>query len=215
MPAGVNSRAAKKPLGRILVVRHAQTQANIDEVYLGQRDIELSPLGIEQSRAAIEGIAAWQPDRIFTSPLARCAVAIADPAAAACGLRAQRDDRITEMDFGPLEGLGYRTVEELGMPLPWGPTSSAWPAGSGEPVEDFKERIGAAFADYAQLEGKTCVVAHGGVIRGMLAACIGFNFNRFWDLVVGNVSGYLLDSYGDHLELVRYGLEPDQFARYR
>ena len=206
---------SNEPHGRILVMRHAQTVANLQACFLGQRNAPLTPAGEEQSRAGIEGLVAWKPDRIVTSPLDRCRLAIAEPAAQRLGVPCAVDQRLIELDFGPLEDRGYREVEELGMPLPWGPTANMWPPEEGgEPLAAYMARIKSACADLAALEGKTAVVCHGGVIRGMLSAWIDFGFGSFWKTVVGNVASFEFNACASHVELVRAGIDPDLLGRY-
>ena len=70
--------------GRVLFMRHPRTVFNDTGLLSGHIDVELSEEGRAQARRAADALAAWQPDRILSSPLGRCR-AIADAAASALG----------------------------------------------------------------------------------------------------------------------------------
>src|SRR6056300_332023 len=97
--------------GRLILVRHGQTPANIQRVWHGSTNTPLSDLGHKQ--------AAWlgshfhnimTPDVIYASPLQR-AHNTARAIAAAHNLEVNLDPRLQELCIGDWEGLPF---EELG-----------------------------------------------------------------------------------------------------
>ena len=105
-------------LQRILVMRHPQTTANLDQTLSGRRNVDLSPKGEEQARRAVDAIVTWKPDRILTSPLQRC-TKLAYAAGKRLGIEPQVEDRIIEMDFGEAEGLSAQEAHKRGWSFPW------------------------------------------------------------------------------------------------
>ena len=206
-------------LPRLLLMRHAQTVTNLAGTFSGAADADVSELGREQSAAAVEGLVAWGPERIVTSPLSRARKMIAEPVGRALGVPITVDERICEFDFGPLEGVRFADAAKQGLPLPWGPGSERWPqlveqAGCGETMETFIGRLADAAAELERLEGRTAVICHGGVIRGLMCVWFGFGVEAINRLVVGNVSSALLRVAPGNVCLEAFGLQPEDLAAH-
>lgn len=211
-PISVDSCAG---IPRLLLMRHAQTHANAAGYFLGSRDEGVTEVGEEQSRRAVSGLVSWKPDRIVTSPLIRCRELIAEPAARELGIECTVDERIREFDFGPLEGRTYADIVREGLPFPWGPGAGAWPpTGGGERMEDFVARIADAAHDYEQLEGRTAVICHGGVIRGFFCVWFSMGADEINRLVVQNVNSFIFRSAPCNVSLERFGLLPESLGEY-
>src|SRR5690606_19677200 len=99
--------------GRLLMVRHGQTRANIDKVWHGITDTALTDLGHEQARRLgdyFQRIAT--PDVIYASPLQRArdtAKAIAERHR----LELNLDERLIEFSLGEWEGIKFDDIEIL------------------------------------------------------------------------------------------------------
>lgn len=211
-PISVDSCAG---IPRLLLMRHAQTHANAAGYFLGSRDEGVTEVGEEQSRRAVEGLVSWKPDRIVTSPLIRCRELIAEPASHELGIECTVDERIREFDFGPLEGRTYADIVHEGLPFPWGPGAGAWPpAGGGERMEDFVARIADAARDYEQLEGRTAIICHGGVIRGFFCVWFSMGADEINRLVVQNVNSFIFRGAPGNVSLERFGLLPESLGKY-
>ena len=227
VPSADSAAQANNPLSpgndpvlpRLLLMRHAQTVTNLGGYFSGTGDVEVSELGREQSAAAVEGLVAWGPERIVTSPLSRARKMIAEPAGRALGVPVTVDERISEFDFGPLEGVRFADAARRGLSLPWGPGSERWPqlveeAGTGETMEAFIARLADAAADLERMPGRTAVICHGGVIRGLMCVWFGFGVEAINRLVVGNVSSALLRVAPGNVCLEAFGLQPEDLARH-
>ena len=95
----------------VYLIRHGQTQGNLERRYIGSTDQPLCP----QGREALEGREMPSVDGLYVSPLLRCrqTAAILFPNR---GMEVVEDLR--ECDFGAFEG---RTYEELKTTPPTGP----------------------------------------------------------------------------------------------
>ncbi|MGN0034996.1 MAG: histidine phosphatase family protein [Coriobacteriales bacterium] len=199
--------------GHLLLMRHAQTVANEQHRYLGQRNAPLTELGERQRQRGVEGLVAWRPDRIVSSPLDRCRV-IAEPAAKLLGCPFEVDERVAELDFGVIEDCTSDQIRQRGLPLPWGDSLERWPAPGAESLEEFCGRLADAADHFATLVGKTAVVSHGGAIRGMLAHWLGIPPERMWQVSLGNVRSVLLSvEDADTVYLERLGLAPEELGQ--
>src|SRR4051812_12012133 len=89
----------------VTLVRHGQTERSKIKAYSGRLDIALTEEGREQARRCAARLACDATiDAIRCSPLVRArdtARAIAD----ATGAPLTVDERLTEIDYGPFEGL--------------------------------------------------------------------------------------------------------------
>lgn len=202
-------------IARVLLMRHAQTEANSKGFFLGRRDEGVTELGAEQSARAVAGLVDWKPDRIVCSPLQRCRELIAEPAARELDVDLIVDERLIEFDFGPIEGMTFDDVIERDLPFPWGPRAVNWPsAEGGESFDDFLERIGEACRDIEHFDGRTAVVAHGGIIRGIFGYWLDMGTDDINHLIVRNVDSFVFRTRPGFAELESYGIHPDDLAKY-
>lgn len=200
---------------RILLMRHAQTFANANGYFLGCRDEGITELGQRQSQRAVEGLVAWKPELIVSSPLSRCRTHIAEPTAGRLGIELRVDARLTEFDFGPIEGMTFEDVTARDMPFPWGPKSAQWPAAEGgEPFDGFLERIRQAASEIERAGKRTAVIVHGGVIRGFLAVWLNMGTDDINHLIVRNVDSFVFRSAPGFVELEAFGIHPEDLAAY-
>lgn len=198
----------KRP--RILFMRHPQTVANVDRVYLGRRNSPLSELGHQQAAEAAEALVQWAPRRILSSPLDRC-LAIAEPAAAALGIEVEVDDRAVEFCFGELEGRTADEARALGIALPWDPCGS-WPCAGAETLESAAVRLASLCNDLAYAQEDVAVVTHGGMVRTLFSAVLGMPLQMIWQLNVANVSSTLFSAHDGRLYLEAFGLTPHELS---
>ncbi len=139
----------------------------------GQLDVDLSPAGRLQAERLAGELGAVPLATVYSSPLQR-ALRTALPVAVAHGLRPVVLTALAEIDFGELEGLRYEEIERR-YPDVWRewaerPFSVRFPGG--EDWRSLRVRVLDAVAALARRhEGETvAVVAHGGVLRVLLAA---------------------------------------------
>ena len=119
--------------GRIVVVRHGQTEWSRDGRHTGRTDIPLTAEGEARAAALAPRLAAYRPALVLCSPLLR-----ARRTAELAGLRAERDADLVEWDYGVYEG---RTTDDIRADLQ-DPHWSVWTTttGLGESVADVAVR---------------------------------------------------------------------------
>lgn len=171
-------RQASLPDGvtaRMLLVRHGETVPEARGICYGRLDVALSRHGVEQIRRAADLLSAFEPDRIVSSPRVR-ALDSARLIGAACHLEVGIESDFAELDFGDLEGMRY---EEAARSYPdfyaaWmaSPTEVTFPNGESYAAMSRRvaERYAACLAD--STDKSTVLVAHGGVIRIILAQAL-------------------------------------------
>lgn len=87
---------------KIILVRHAQTEDNFNNIMQGRRNNTLNDTGRRQCQKLREKLSSIKIDYCYTSPLVRCV----ETSFILIGDRAEmiRDDRLIERDLGELEG---------------------------------------------------------------------------------------------------------------
>jgi probable phosphoglycerate mutase len=158
-------------------VRHGVTVWNAEGRYTTRSDIPLSDAGIAQARAAAAALASVEIDRVYCSPLgrARRTAEIIAAAQRSAGPPVIVDERLTEIDAGPFEGL---TAAEINAgPLAeahtlWhSDTDPVTPPGA-ETLESARSRAAGFFADVSALDGTTLAATHGSLARVLVASVL-------------------------------------------
>ena len=153
----------------LLLVRHGQSEGNVEGLIQGQLDKPLTDLGRRQALAVAERLKSeGGADRIVASPLAR-AFATAEAIGEVAGLPVATDERLMEYDFGDVSGW---TIPEV---LERHPGWRFWSDDPSEPLlpgeegmSAFDARVTEVVAESMALEGRTIAVTHGGVIMAAL-----------------------------------------------
>ena len=181
---------------RVILVRHAQSEANRDSVSLGREDSPLTNFGRRQAVAVGEALRGEPITRVVVSPLSRAY----DTAAAIAthhGLAPQADERLIEMDVGELDGIPFAEARAKHAEFfrEWVETEAdALPMPGGESVLDVATRSWPALAELlqpdrggdheaaeqsAEADGATVLVSHNFVIKSLLCQAIDLEL-RFW-----------------------------------
>ncbi len=157
----------------LLLIRHGETDWNVQRRLQGHQDIGLNSTGMKQAQALANALRTEPLDAVICSDLLR-----ARQTAQAIGSLQQLEPRIDvhwrERHFGGFEGQLISELEER-FPTEY----AAWRArqidsqfpvgvnGSGESIRQFHERIATALLALSQRFAgkKIAVVAHGGVLE--------------------------------------------------
>ncbi len=100
------STTAKTTTTRVLLIRHGQSQGNVERRFGGHTATPLSELGRAQAEATARALAAEGVTAIYSSDLLR-AVQTAEPLARATGLSIERTSAFRERSVGLMEGLTF------------------------------------------------------------------------------------------------------------
>jgi 2,3-bisphosphoglycerate-dependent phosphoglycerate mutase len=91
----------------LVLLRHGQSQWNLENRFTGWVDVPLSPKGEEEARAAGEKLRGRRFDKLYTSTLIRAidTARLALESAGISGLPTERDAALNERMYGDLQGL--------------------------------------------------------------------------------------------------------------
>lgn len=152
-----------KQLTKLIISRHAESEANVANIY---DDSGLSPLsenGKKQAEALVNKLANANIDVIITSPAVR-AIETARPLAEKLGLEIITDERFFEIDHGTMANAPASPERKAERDLLYsGKDKNRKFAETGESYNDVEARIKSAVKDIAEkYPGKTIfVVSHG------------------------------------------------------
>jgi broad specificity phosphatase PhoE len=155
----------------VYLVRHAESDWNVENRFQGSTDRPLTDRGREQARTLAGELAEIPIDAVYASPLRR-ALDTARIVAAAKGVTPVALAELSEIDVGGWAGLSRSDVESR-FPEAFG----RWVAGGegwedGESYASMSARVLDAIRRIAEEhpDGIVLVVSHGGPIRAVHAA---------------------------------------------
>lgn len=163
-------------MARLILLRHGESQWNLENRFTGWVDVPLSPRGIQEAKDAGEKLRSFTFDRAFTSVLARAneTLRLALEAIGQTGIPIEKDKALNERMYGELQGLNKdETVKKYGEAQVkiWRRSYDVRPPG-GESLKDTAERV---LPYYEQtitpylLKGDTILVAaHGNSLRALI-----------------------------------------------
>ena len=166
-PAGSTERRAR----RVYLVRHGQTELSVGKSYSGRQEIPLDDHGREQALEVGERLRDVGVDAIYSSPLSRAADT-AQAISEATGVPVVIDHRLTEVDYGQLEGYDRDSAsEEFGEPFDaWREDPFGSPVPGTEPLAEALARVRAATGEALAAGECPVIVGHQGVLRLVLIA---------------------------------------------
>jgi probable phosphoglycerate mutase len=172
---------------RLIVVRHGETDWNVEGRLQGQLDVPLNDRGLEQARRTASALDDDAPQVVVSSDLAR-ARQTAEAISLRFGLPLSTDPGLRERSFGRFQGMTHTEVAERWPDdaLRWRRREPAFAPGDGESLEVFHPRcVEAALRAARAHPGRTIVlVAHGGVLDCLYRAAsrIPLDAPRSWAL---------------------------------
>jgi phosphoserine phosphatase len=168
---------------RLFLIRHGETQANIEQRYQGQGESHLSELGIEEAEELSKFLSSENLSAIYSSTLSRSYETgriIAKPHK----LDVTKIDGLKERHYGVWEDMKFDEIRDKYPDIysRWliDPAKTIIP--EAETLEAMQMRGVAAIEKLIEKhKGKTfCVVGHGGLNRGILFHYMNIDLNNFW-----------------------------------
>lgn len=192
---------------RFYLIRHGETDWNREFRYQGSSDIPLNRQGLEQARMLGVRMSGITPARVLTSPLKRASeTARVIMEYNESGAGSELVSELREISFGIWEGLTVPEIKEID-----GSTFECWkkapfscsPQG-GETLDEILERSRRVADSLRESPpGNVFVVAHGGVLRAVIAAMMGFSeVDLLWRMRFDNCSVSVIDLWGNYPSLL-------------
>lgn len=188
----------------IYIVRHGETAENAANIWQGQLDTELSPIGLRQAEAVARSLKDVPFGAVYASDLKRARVT-AGTIAREHGLPVQLEPRLREVNVGRWSGLNYAEARqrdpEVYARLMADPVNTCRP--DGESWADLQRRVTLAFHEIAAAHPNdtVCVVGHGGTIRALLADALQLGFESARRLAMDNTGVTIIAGSGEKWRL--------------
>lgn len=153
---------------RLILLRHGETEWNIDKRLQGHDNSPLSERGIAQAKAIVGYIRALDPPRVVASDLGR-----ARQTAAVIGYEhAPSDERLRELNMGEWTGEKKSDLIANKPQLYRDWRAGRYTPAGGESWDEFVLRIKTGLTDWVYKgTGDLLAIVHSGVVR---AACYSF-----------------------------------------
>ncbi len=176
----------------LLLLRHGQSQWNLENRFTGWIDVPLSPRGEAEARAAGEKLRGRRIDKLFTSVLVRATetARLALEAAGIGPLPTERDAALNERMYGELQGKNKaEAAERFGAEQVklWRRSYDVRPPG-GESLADTAARVLPYWTSHILPDlraGKNVlVVAHGNSLRALVMHLDGLTREQVLELEI-------------------------------
>ena len=174
-------------MGKLILVRHGQTEMNAQKLYFGKLNPPLNDLGISQAYGAKNKLLNINYDIIYSSPLER-----AKQTAEICNYLDKNiifDSNLEEINFGIFEGLNFKGISEK-YPNEVKKMEEDWKSYNyitGEsPKEMFQRAI--SFLKILDFSKTNLIVAHWGIINCIVSYFISGSLDTYWKFKIKNGS---------------------------
>lgn len=189
-------------MGKLIIIRHGQTDMNAEKLFFGKLDPSLNSQGREQAllaRNKLEKLITY--DRIYSSDLKRAS----ETAAIINYLdkEIEYDKRLQELNFGIFEGLKYREIQEK-YPLECEKSKKDWKNynyETGESPKDLQKRA-IEFIETLDLEKDNVIVTHWGIICSILSWYFSNELESYWKFFIEN-GGIVIIEFKDRFPILR------------
>ena len=180
----------------IYLVRHGETQGNIDDKAQGHLDVPLTETGKLQAKAVAERLSDIEFDAVYSSDLKRAVDTAKAITAQHPELRIQTRSELREYHFGNYEDMPWDEVSNTDPQLfqRWKNLTTRidikFPGG--ESMRDAWKRVGSflreVLADHRQGNKTILIVGHGGSLQAVLAQLLNLSAANQWFFVFDNTS---------------------------
>lgn len=197
---------------KLLIIRHGQSQANLDGIFVGHVNSPLSDLGKQQAELTANYIVSnYHVDAVYASDLDR-AFYTGKRVADLLGLPITADARLREIYAGDWERVRFDDLaSNYGEPYQlWLKDIGRAACTNGESVAQLQERFVNAVRRIArENDGKTVVIAsHATPIRTFMTYCAGCDITQMKDIPwVSNASVTIAEYENNTFRIVTPGYD--------
>jgi len=171
-------------MAEIILVRHGETEWNVQEIFRGRIDVELSETGVRQAELLAEYLSGVKIDAVYSSPLKR-ALNTAQAIASYHNLKVEIAPRLIDFGYGKWQGLPHQEVKRRYKKLynEWLGNPHLVKMPGGEILNDVRERALTVVDEViAKHEGTIVLVSHRVVNKVLICALLGLGNSHFWNI---------------------------------
>ncbi len=163
-------------MSKLVIIRHGQSEWNLQNLFTGWVDVDLSPKGVEEANGAIDKLKDFHFDAAFSSVLIRAnrTLDIALQGIGQGDLHVEKNEALNERHYGDLQGKNKKeTALKFGEEQVhiWRRSFDVAPP-NGESLKDTLERVIPYYTTNIEpklKESKTIIIsAHGNSLRALI-----------------------------------------------
>ena len=163
-------------MAQLVIIRHGQSQWNLENRFTGWVDVDLSPKGVEEAKNAAEMLKDYKFDAAFTSDLQRAQKTLTAilEITEQTNIPVTKHEALNERMYGDLQGLDKtETAEKYGADQVhiWRRSYDV-PPPNGESLKDTEARVIPYYKENIEpllKEGKSIIIsAHGNSLRALI-----------------------------------------------
>jgi len=168
---------------KILLIRHGDTDWNVEEIFRGRADIELNETGIKQAELLAKYLEDVSLEAVYTSPLKR-ALKTAEIIASSHNADVTSSQGLIDFDYGEWQGLSNDTVKDKYKALyeKWMKKPHLVIMPKGESLDDVRKRGLRLIDRIIKNEGTVALVSHRVVGKVLICALLGLDNSHFWNI---------------------------------
>jgi len=169
---------------KVYLVRHGHIDTGGEKRYIGQTNLPLDALGLEQARALGDYFQTIPIDAVFTSPLMRC-VQTTYTICLAKNMHYESVEALCEIDMGDWENVEISYIKSRYPELysQRGANLEYFKTPHGESFHDLEKRVKPAFYEIINTAtGTIIIVAHAGVNRMILSHILGISIKDMFSI---------------------------------
>ncbi len=188
---------------KFILVRHGETVANIEKVYSGWSNYDLTEKGKLQIKILAEELKTYNVDVIYTSPLGRT-METATEIAKITEKEIVIDDNLREINFGVFDGKTAKQIEET-YPVEWDnwiKDYECYKIPEGECLKDMLNRVKGFMDSIKNKDGTCIIVSHAGVIQSIVTYLLDLDLKKMWHFQC-TTGGYIEIDYKNDFGYLR------------
>ena len=168
----------------IMLIRHGDTDWNVEEIFRGHVDIELNEIGIKQAELLAKYLEGVPIKAVYSSPLKR-ALKTAEIIADRHNIGVMCSQELVDFDYGGWQGLSHDTVKDNYKALydEWLKNPHLVKIPKGESLDDVRKRaVSLLDRVTAMYEGTVALVSHRVIHKVIICALLGLDNSHFWNI---------------------------------
>ncbi len=171
-------------MSQIMLVRHGETAWNVEEIFRGRIDVELSETGLRQAELLAGYLRDSKIEAVYSSPLKR-AQRTAQTIGDSHGLEVVVTPRLLDFDFSEWQGLSVTEVRDKYPELyeEWLNSPEKLRVPAGESLDEVRERAELVIDEViASRRSVVVLVSHRVVNKVLICALLGLDNSHFWNI---------------------------------
>lgn len=191
----------------LILLRHPETIANKEKLYIGQTESKYTDKGKEQFNNILVNFD-YDIDYIYTSPMNRCKL-LAKELSGKLDKEFELIESLNEINFGIFEGKNYKEVQKTHPDAwqNWIMDYINYTIPEGESLSELYKRVEEFLNILKKKDGKYLLITHGGVIQTIITLLLDLDIDDRWHFKIsegGLVEISYVDDYGVMKNLINY-----------